>query len=142
VGLVAVLVGAALTAPALLDLAGRHPPRRPTVLRLAARDAARQPGRSGPAVAAIAAALGFMVVLASQVPNHSYLNGYTYQPEPLLWSPPFPVALRVLLGLVAGVTVLVVLVLLQATFALFMLGRLPENGQPTPAWDQRHIGRA
>jgi FtsX-like permease family len=109
VGLVAVLVGAALAAPALLDLAGRHPPRRPTVLRLAARDAARQPGRSGPAVAAIAAGLGFMVVLASQVPNHSYFNGYDYSPEPLLWSPPFPVALRVLLGLVAGVTVLVVL---------------------------------
>src|SRR5919106_3475330 len=26
------------------------------------------------------------------------------------------------------------LVLLQATFALFMSGRLPETGQPTPAW--------
>jgi FtsX-like permease family len=109
VGLVAVLGGAALAAPALVVAVGRHPPRRPTVLRLAARDAARQLGRSGPAVAAIAAGLGFMVVLASQVPNHSYFNGYDYQPEPLLWSPPFPVALRVLLGLVAGVTVLVVL---------------------------------
>jgi len=109
VGLVAVLGGAALAAPARVVAVGRHPPRRPTVLRLAARDAARQPGRSGPAVAAIAAGLGFMVVQASQIPNHSYFNGYDYQPEPLLWSPPFPVALRVLLGLVAGVTVLVVL---------------------------------
>jgi FtsX-like permease family len=109
VGSLLLLAGAALSAPALVGLVGRHPPRRPTVLRLAARDAAGHPGRSGPTVAAIAVGLGLLVVLAGQVPNHSFFNGFEYLPEPLLWSPPFPLALRVLLALVAGITVLVVL---------------------------------
>ena len=63
-GLVITLAGMALCTPALVVLAGRMVPSRPAVLRLAARDAARNPGRSGPAVAAVAAGLGMLVVLA------------------------------------------------------------------------------
>ena len=63
-GLVITLAGMALCTPALVVLAGRVVPARPAALRLAARDAARNPGRSGPAVAAVAAGLGMLVVLA------------------------------------------------------------------------------
>lgn len=103
------LAGMALCTPALVALAGRVVPARPATLRLAARDAARHPGRSAPAVAAMAAGVGIMVVLAGAVPNRSYFNGYELTPEPLLWSPPFPVALRVLLAVFTVMTLAVVL---------------------------------
>ena len=62
--LVVTLAGMALCTPALVALCGRLVPARPAALRLAARDAARNPGRSGPAVTAVAAGLGMLVVLA------------------------------------------------------------------------------
>jgi hypothetical protein len=108
-GTAVTLAGAALCAPALVTLAGRAVPQRPAALRLAGRDAARHPGRSAPAVAAMAAGFGIMVVLAGAVPNRSYFNGYELIPKPLLWSPPFPVALRVLLAVFTVMTLAVVL---------------------------------
>jgi hypothetical protein len=108
-GTVIALAGAALCTPALVALAGRAAPQRPTALRLAARDAARHPGRSAPAVAAMAAGFGMMVVLAAAVPNESTFNSVSYRPEPLSWSPPFPVALRVQLAVFTAMTLAVVL---------------------------------
>jgi predicted lysophospholipase L1 biosynthesis ABC-type transport system permease subunit len=110
-GLVYALVGTALCGPSLVAFAGRHPPRRPAVLRLAVRDAARHLGRSGPAVAAITVGLGMLVALASLVPDRSTFNSVEYMAQPLLWSPPLPLSLRLLLVLVTAFTLLVVLAL-------------------------------
>jgi hypothetical protein len=108
-GTAVTLAGAALCAPALVALAGRAVPERPAALRLAGRDAARHPGRSASAVAAMAAGFGIMVVVAGAVHNRSFFNGYELMTKPLLWSPPFPVALRVLLAVFTGMTLAVVL---------------------------------
>ena len=114
-GLVITLAGMALCTPALVVLAGRMVPSRPAVLRLAARDAARNPGRSGPAVAAVAAGLGMLVVLAGLAtvagpgPADAYLSAEggsaSWQPA----APAFPPALRLLLVIFTVMTVAVVL---------------------------------
>jgi hypothetical protein len=112
--LVVTLAGMALCTPALVALCGRLVPARPAALRLAARDAARNPGRSGPAVTAVAAGLGMLVVLAGLAslpdPRSSGLlvpgeAGYLMQPP----APAFPPALRVLLAIFTVLTVAVVL---------------------------------
>jgi hypothetical protein len=112
--LVVTLAGMALCTPALVALCGRLVPARPAALRLAARDAARNPGRTGPAVTAVAAGLGMLVVLAGLaslpdtrssgllVPGEA---GYLVQPP----APAFPPALRVLLATFTVLTVAVVL---------------------------------
>jgi hypothetical protein len=108
------LAGVALCTPALVVLAAPVVPARPAVLRLAARDAARNPGRSAPAVTAVAAALGIVVVLAGLAtvpgpqssgwltPEAGYLE---LQPA----APAFPPALRVLLAVFTVMAVSVVL---------------------------------
>ena len=112
--LVVTLAGMALCTPALVALCGRLVPARPAALRLAARDAARNPGRSGPAVTAVAAGLGMLVVLAglASLPDTRSSGllvpaeaGYLVQPP----APAFPPALRVLLAIFTVLTVAVVL---------------------------------
>jgi hypothetical protein len=113
--LVVTLAGMALCTPALVALCGRLVPARPAALRLAARDAARNPGRSGPAVTAVAAGLGMLVVLAglASLPDIGS-SGFLVQGEAgyftVLPTPPaFPPALRVLLAIFTVLTVAVVL---------------------------------
>ena len=90
-------------------------PARPAALRLAARDAARNPGRSGPAVAAVAAGLGMLVVLAglAGVPDLSPTDGYLVAEGEYVNGQPaalaFPPALRLLLVIFTVMTVAVVL---------------------------------
>jgi len=112
--LLVTLAGAALCTPALVSLAARVVPARPAALRLAARDAARNPGRSAPAVTAVAAGLGMLVVLAGLAtvtgpessgwltPEAGYLELQTAAPA-------FPPALRVLLAAFTVMAVAVVL---------------------------------
>lgn len=107
------LAGMALATPALVGLAGRVAPPRPAALRLAARDAARNPGRSAPAVTAVAAGLGMLVVLGglATVPGPESSGWLT--PEAayleLQPAPAFPPALRVLLAVFTVLAVAVVL---------------------------------
>jgi predicted lysophospholipase L1 biosynthesis ABC-type transport system permease subunit len=108
------LAGIALCTPALVALAGRVVPARPAALRLAARDAARHPGRSAPAVTAVAAGLGVLVVLASlaTIPGSGSSGWQTSEAgyvELQPATPAFPPALRVLLATFTVVAVAVVL---------------------------------
>ena len=114
--LVVTLAGMALCTPALVALSGRLVPARPAALRLAARDAARNPGRSGPAVTAVAAGLGMLVVLAglASLPDRTRSSGTCWcrqRPGTSLQppAPAFPPALRVLLAIFTVLTVAVVL---------------------------------
>ena len=110
------LAGVALCTPALVGLAGRVVPARPAALRLAARDLARHPGRSAPAVTAVAAGLGVLVILAglATVPGPEW-SGWLVQGEAgyfelrLAAAPLFPPALRVLLVIFTVLTLAVVL---------------------------------
>lgn len=110
------LAGMALCTPALVGLVGRVVPPRPAALRLAARDAARNPGRSAPAVTAVAAGLGMLVVLAglatlSSPESSGWLvrsQAGFYELEPGA-APAFPPALRVLLAIFTVLVVAVVL---------------------------------
>jgi putative ABC transport system permease protein len=113
--LVVTLAGMALCTPALVALAGRVVPARPAALRLAARDAARNAGRSAPAVTAVAAGLGMLVVLAAlaTVPSpesSGWLVGGTeagyFELRP---APALPPALRQLLAVFTVLTLAVVL---------------------------------
>jgi hypothetical protein len=107
------LAGTALCTPALVALAGRIVPPRPAALRLAARDLARSPGRSAPAVTAVAAGLGVLVILAGlatvpgQGPEGFLAAGSWYLQRPP--APAVPSALRVLLVIFTVMTVAVVL---------------------------------
>jgi hypothetical protein len=107
------LAGMAMCTPALIALAARVVPARPAALRLAARDAARNLGRSAPAVTAVAAGLGMLVVLAglATVPGPQSSGWLT--PEAgyleLQPAPAFPPALRVLLAAFTVMAVAVVL---------------------------------
>jgi hypothetical protein len=108
------LAGMALGTPALVALAGRVVPARPAALRLAARDAARNPGRSAPAVTAVAAGLGMLVVLAglATIPGPQSSGWLTPEAEYVELqpaAPAFPPALRVLLAIFTVTTVAVVL---------------------------------
>jgi FtsX-like permease family len=109
--LVWTLAGVAMLTPAVVALAGRVAPRRPAALRLATRDAARHPGRSAPAVAAVAAGLGVLVVLGSLAndPPIASEAWVQYMPPQGVWTPPFPLALRVLLVVFMAMTLAVVL---------------------------------
>jgi FtsX-like permease family len=109
--LVWTLAGVAMLTPAVVALAGRVAPRRPAALRLAARDAARHPGRGAPAVAAVAAGLGVLVVLGSLAndPPIASEAWVQYMPPQGVWTPPFPLALRVLLVVFMAMTLAVVL---------------------------------
>jgi putative ABC transport system permease protein len=113
--LVITLAGMALGTPALVALAGRVVPARPAALRLAARDAARNPGRSSPAVTAVAAGLGMLVVLAglASVPAQGSSGFLVLQEAGYVVvrpaAPAFPPALRVLLVVFTVLTVAVVL---------------------------------
>jgi hypothetical protein len=108
------LAGTALCTPALVALAGRVVPARPAALRLAARDLARNPGRSAPAVTAVAAGLGVLVILAGLAsvadpdPSDAFLaaEAGAFAPPP---APAFPPALRALLVIFIVLTVAVVL---------------------------------
>jgi hypothetical protein len=109
------LAGVALCTPGLVAWAGRVVPARPAALRLAARDAARNPGRSAPAVTAVAAGLGVLVILAGLAtvpdpgPTEGYLSaegGFVALRPPTAALPP---ALRALLVIFTVMTVAVVL---------------------------------
>jgi hypothetical protein len=109
--LVWTLAGVTMLTPAAVALVGRVAPQRPAALRLAARDAARHPGRSAPAVAAVAAGLGVLVVLGS-LANDPPIAGEAwdlYAVSQGIRTPPFPPALRVLLVVFAAMTLAVVL---------------------------------
>lgn len=109
------LAGVALCTPGLVALAGRVVPARPAALRLAARDAARNPGRSAPAVTAVGAGLGVLVILAglATVPDPGPTEGFlSAEGGFVALRPPaaaFPPALRVLLVIFTVMTVAVVL---------------------------------
>jgi predicted lysophospholipase L1 biosynthesis ABC-type transport system permease subunit len=109
--LVWTLAGVAMLTPATVALAGRAAPQRPAALRLAARDAARHPGRSAPAVAAVAAGLGVLVVLGSLANNPPIASEAwaVYLPSQGIRTPPFPPALRVLLVVFMAMTLAVIL---------------------------------
>jgi hypothetical protein len=109
--LVWTLAGVTMLTPAAVALVGRVAPQRPAALRLAARDAARHPGRSAPAVAAVAAGLGVLVVLGSLATDPP-IAGEAWDLYALsqgIRTPPFPPALRVLLVVFAAMTLAVVL---------------------------------
>jgi hypothetical protein len=108
------LAGMALCTPALVALAGRVVPARPATLRLAARDAARHPGRSAPAVTAVAAGLGMLVVLAGlatvpEAQSAGWLTPEAGYVELQPATPAFPPALRALLAIFTILAVAVVL---------------------------------
>jgi FtsX-like permease family protein len=107
------LAGMALATPALVGLAGRVAPPRTAALRLAARDAARNPGRSAPAVTAVAAGLGMLVVLGGLATVPSPESSGWLTPEAayleLQPAPAFPPALQVLLAVFTVLAVAVVL---------------------------------
>lgn len=109
--LVWTLTGVAMLTPAIVALSGRVAPERPAALRLAARDAARHPSRSAPAVAAVAGGLGVLVVLGSLADNPPVaFEAWTlYLPSQGIRTPPFPPALRVLLVVFMAMTLAVVL---------------------------------
>jgi len=110
--LVWTLAGVTMLTPGAVALAGRVTPQRPAALRLAARDTARHPGRSAPAVAAVAAGLGVLVVLGS-LASDPPVAGEAWELYALsqgVRTPPFPPALRLLLVVFTAMTLAVVLV--------------------------------
>jgi hypothetical protein len=109
------LAGMALCTPALVRLAGHVVPAWPAALRLAARDAARNPGSGAAAETAVAAGLGMLVVLAGLATlSGPGSSGFLVQGEAGYFelqpaAPAFPPALRMLLAIFTVMTVAVVL---------------------------------
>ncbi len=80
-GAVGLVVGCLMVIPALLTLVGRLGTRLVLPLRLAARDTARQRGRSTPAVAAIMAAVAALTALSIGSASNSRQQHDTYEPQ-------------------------------------------------------------
>jgi len=81
VGAIGLVLGCLMVIPALLSLVGRLGTRLALPLRLAARDTARQRGRSTPAVAAIMAAVAALTALSIGAASNNRENMAAYQPE-------------------------------------------------------------
>lgn len=79
-GVVFVELGGVAICPALLGIAGRVGSRLPALPRLALRDSARQRARSGPAVAAIAAAVSGAMALSVYLASDHLQQVRDYQP--------------------------------------------------------------
>jgi len=81
VGAVGLVVGCLMVIPAFLAFVGRLGTRLVLPLRLAARDTARQRGRSTPAVAAIMAAVAALTALSISAASYTQHKQDTYQPQ-------------------------------------------------------------
>ena len=80
-GVVAIELGLVLCAGALVTLVGRAAPRLGVAGRFALRDAARQRGRTAPAVAAIVAAIAGVVTAAVYVESGEHHRRAQYAPK-------------------------------------------------------------
>jgi putative ABC transport system permease protein len=80
-GAVGLVLGCLMVIPALLALVGRLGTHLALSLRLAARDTARQRGRSTPAVAAIMAAVAVLTTLSIAEASYDRKRESTYQPQ-------------------------------------------------------------
>ena len=81
VGAVGLVLGCLMLIPAVLAFVGRLGARMVLPLRLAARDTARQRGRSSPAVAAIMAAVAVLTALSISAASFAQHKQDTYQPQ-------------------------------------------------------------
>jgi len=81
VGAVGLVLGCLMVIPAILTFVGRLGTRLVLPLRLAARDTARQRGRSTPAVAAIMAAVAALTALSISAASVTQHEQDTYQPQ-------------------------------------------------------------
>jgi len=81
VGAVGLVLGCLMVIPAVLTFVGRLGTRLVLPLRLAARDTARQRGRSTPAVAAIMAAVAALTALSISAGSYTQHKQDTYQPQ-------------------------------------------------------------
>jgi putative ABC transport system permease protein len=81
VGAVVSELGFVMCAPAFVGLAGRLARWAPLSPRLALRDAARHRGRSGPAVAAIMAAIAGSIAVSTYFVSQDHTAGANYQPQ-------------------------------------------------------------
>jgi len=81
VGAAGLVLGCLMVIPAVLALIGRLGTRLVLPLRLAARDTARQRGRSTPAVAAIMAAVAALTALSISAASYTQMKEKTYQPQ-------------------------------------------------------------
>jgi putative ABC transport system permease protein len=81
VGSVGLVLGCLMVIPAVLAFVGRLGTRLVLPLRLAARDTARQRGRSTPAVAAIMAAVAALTALSISAASYAQHKQDTYQPQ-------------------------------------------------------------
>ncbi len=80
-GSVGLVLGCLMVIPALLAVVGRLGTHLALPLRLAARDTARQRGRSTPAVAAIMAAVAVLTALSIAEASYDRKRESTYQPQ-------------------------------------------------------------
>jgi putative ABC transport system permease protein len=80
-GAIALVLGCLMVIPALLALVGRLGTRAALPLRLAARDTARQRGRSTPAVAAIMAAVAALTALSIGAASDTRQRQLEYRPQ-------------------------------------------------------------
>ncbi|MHB8186626.1 MAG: FtsX-like permease family protein [Dermatophilaceae bacterium] len=80
-GAVGLVLGCLMVIPAVLSFVGRLGTRLVLPLRLAARDTARQRGRSTPAVAAIMAAVAALTALSISAASYTQHGQDTYQPQ-------------------------------------------------------------
>ena len=80
-GTIGLVLGCLMVIPALLALVGRLGTRLVLPLRLAARDTARQRGRSTPAVAAIMAAVAALTALSIGAASDARQQEDTYKPQ-------------------------------------------------------------
>ena len=80
-GSIGLVLGCLMVIPALLALVGRLGTHLALPLRLAARDTARQRGRSTPAVAAIMAAVAVLTTLSIAEASYDRKRESTYQPQ-------------------------------------------------------------
>ncbi len=80
-GAVGLVLGCLMVIPALLAVVGRLGTHLALPLRLAARDTARQRGRSTPAVAAIMAAVAVLTTLSIAEASYDRMRESTYQPQ-------------------------------------------------------------
>jgi putative ABC transport system permease protein len=81
VGAVGLVLGCLMVIPAVLAFVGRLGTRLVLPLRLAARDTARQRGRSTPAVAAIMAAVAALTALSIGAASYTQMKEKAYQPQ-------------------------------------------------------------
>ena len=80
-GAVIAEVGFVICAPAVVGAVGRTAGALPLTMRLAVRDASRHRGRTGPAVAAVLAAVAGSVAVSAWITSQLAYDRSTYQPQ-------------------------------------------------------------